>query len=381
LAKNIVICCDGTANEFSKDRTNVAKLFHVFPKRVSEQVCYYHPGVGTMAPPGFVTQGGIRVAELIGLAFGYGLTNDIRDAYTFLADTFEPEDKLFLFGFSRGSYTVRALASVLRMYGLIPPKNQAFIPYIVRMLWEIQSLRRRYSGSENDREATAAYFRLASEFKATFSTVCQPHFIGVWDTVSSVGWFTSPVALPYTANNQDIAVGRHAVSIDERRAFFRPNLWVPRAPDVGPRDLRQVWFPGVHSDVGGGYPEAESGLSKFPLQWMIEEASAHGLQIDSDRVSLVLGLRGHGYVQADPNSPSHESLTPSWKLLEYVRLPRWNATTRRRTWQANHGARRQIPDGAVVHDAAWDRDSGRYAERLPAGAIRLSQATWSPPLT
>ena len=135
--KNVVICCDGTANEFSRDRTNVAKLFFTLPKGAAEQVCYYHPGVGTMAPPGFVTKDGVRIAQLLGMAFGYALGNDIRDAYVFLADSYDPGDRVFLFGFSRAPTTVRALASMLRLYGLIGRKNSALVPYMVRMLWKI----------------------------------------------------------------------------------------------------------------------------------------------------------------------------------------------------------------------------------------------------
>lgn len=115
----------------------------------------------------------------------------------------------------------------------------------------------------------------------TFGTLreCKPWFVGVFDTVSSVGWIENPVRLPYTADNPDIEYGRHAIAIDERRAFFRTNLWRRRGnpPASGPRDLKQVWFPGVHSDVGGGYPESESGFSKIALKWMVDEAVAAGL--------------------------------------------------------------------------------------------------------
>src|ERR1700693_2069989 len=109
MTKNVVVCCDGTANEFTRDRTNVIKLFRVLIKDPAAQVCYYHPGVGTMAAPGFVTKTGAFTAELAGLAFGYGLTDDLCDAYIFLCRNFDPADKLYLFGFSRGAYTARAL--------------------------------------------------------------------------------------------------------------------------------------------------------------------------------------------------------------------------------------------------------------------------------
>src|SRR5690349_11050448 len=102
MAKNVVVCCDGTAYEFAADRTNVAKLFFTLVKDPACQVCYYHPGVGTMAPPGVLTKTGAFLTRMAGMAWGYGLNSDIRDAYIFIANNFEEGDQLFLFGFSRG---------------------------------------------------------------------------------------------------------------------------------------------------------------------------------------------------------------------------------------------------------------------------------------
>ena len=98
MAKNIVVCCDGTANEFKRDRTNVVKLFRALVKDSAIQACYYHPGVGTMAAPGFVTKTGALIAEVAGLAFGYGLTNDICDTYIFICRNFEARDKVSVAG-------------------------------------------------------------------------------------------------------------------------------------------------------------------------------------------------------------------------------------------------------------------------------------------
>ena len=382
MSRNIVVCCDGTANEFNKNRTNVAKLFGTLVKDSPDQSCYYHPGVGTMAPPGFTTRAGSRAAEILGLAFGYGLTNDLRDVYVFVANTFRPGDRLFLFGFSRGSYTVRALASTLRLHGLIGRDNEPLVPYMVRMLWQIQKLRKREARGAPASPLTAEYFGLARDFKATFSSDCKPYFVGVWDTVSSVGWFTSPVSLPYTANNGDIAIGRHAVAIDERRAFFRSNLWAPKesAADCGPRDLKQVWFPGVHSDVGGGYPEPQSGLSKLALEWMIEEAEAAGLLMEPAKVARILGRSGGGFAPPDADACMHDSLTAWWRLVENLPKPHWDASTQRREWRANNSRRRTMPADAVVHDAAWARAGGAYArEYVPPTAVRLSSAQWRSP--
>jgi uncharacterized protein (DUF2235 family) len=363
MPKNIVVCCDGTANEFAKDRTNVIKLFYTLEKDSSLQIVYYHPGVGTMAPPGVVSKTGAFFARTAGLAFGYGLNHDIEKAYCFIARNFVAGDRLFLFGFSRGAYTVRALASLLYMYGVVPAGNEPLAPYAIRMMWTIRELRKK-AGTSSGR-AIDEYFDLAREFKDTVSRPCKPYFVGVWDTVSSVGWFTNPVSLPYTASNPEIQIGRHAVAIDERRAFFRTNLWRPAAkPDeAGPKDLKQVWFPGVHCDVGGGYPEAESGLSKIALQWMISEARAAGLITVDEKVSTVLGARDQGFVAPNANGKMHESLNKWWRPIEYVPKPHWNRA-RQRTW----------PPQPWVHDAAWEREGGRYAERLPRDAVRLSVA-------
>ena len=376
MAKNIVVCCDGTANEFTRDRTNVVKLFRVLVKDAAVQSCYYHPGVGTMASPGFVSKTGALMAEVAGLAFGYGLTNDICDAYIFICKNFEAKDKLYLFGFSRGAYTARALASMLNMYGLVPHDNDRLVPYAVRMMWAINHLRGQAKPGAPPDPRIDEYFALAAAFKETFSRPCRPHFVGVWDTVSSVGWFSNPVSLPFTANNADIAIGRHAVAIDERRAFFRTNLW-RRASDpqrAGPKNLKQVWFPGVHCDVGGGYPEPESGLSKIALQWMIDEAGQAGLLVDANAVGLILGRRGQGYVPPNPDADLHNSLTTWWQAVEFVPKPHWDESRGKSEWQANRSRHRTWPARPVVHDAAWQRNNGLYAKCLPIDAIRLSEA-------
>src|SRR5262249_44010852 len=319
MTKNIVVCCDGTANEFKKDRTNVVKLFYTLAKDPAVQVCYYHPGVGTMAPPGVLTRTKAKLAEVAGLAFGYGLNADIADIYIFICRHFEPGDRLYLVGFSRGAYTVPAIHSLLSLYGLIPQDNDRLVPYAVRMMWKIHDLQKRAKGPARDAQIDE-YFGLAKAFKATFSRECKPHFVGVWDTVSSVGWFSHPLSLPFTASNPDIAIGRHAVAIDECRAFFRTNLWRPLADPAqsGPKDLKQIWFPGVHCDVGGGYPEGESGLAKIALKWMIDEARRADLRVDEAKVSLMLGGAGGDYVAPNPDAPLHDSMTKWWRPVEYI---------------------------------------------------------------
>ena len=370
LPRNVVLCCDGTANEFARHNTNVVKLYSILP-RGDTQVSYYHPGLGTMEPSGALTTLARRTTKLLGMAVGYGLANDIRDAYVFLMRNYVPGDRIFFFGFSRGAYTVRAVASLLHMYGLLPRGNEAMVPYVIRMMMGIE--RARTSHANHDR-LVGEYFQLARDFKDTMARrQCKPWFVGVWDTVSSVGWIENPLKLPYITNNPDIRIGRHAIAIDERRAFFRTHLW--RAPSDaslprGPIDLKQVWFPGVHSDVGGGYAESESQLSKVALEWMLQEAKGAGLLVDEAREAEVLGRSGRRYVAPDPKGPAHESLQGAWHLAEYVPKKHFDWRTRTVRRRMNRHRRRTVPPGSLVHASAFERGA-EYVKRLPTDAIRV----------
>src|SRR2546427_5693195 len=224
MAKNIVICADGTGNKFCNKNTNVVKLYSALDlSDPTRQIAYYHGGLGTMGAPGALSQWSKRWTKTRGLAFGYGLTDAIGHSYSFLMDTFEEGDRIYLFGFSRGAYTVRALSGMLHMFGLIRPRDYNLVDYATEMLKTKQD---------------AGTFGVAADFKQTFSRDCRPHFTGVWDTVSSVGWIWDPVHVPYTAKNPDLCIGRHAVAIDERRCFFRQNLWGVGLPN---QDIKQVW--------------------------------------------------------------------------------------------------------------------------------------------
>lgn len=368
MPKNVVLCCDGTANEFARDRTNVVKLFSTLEQDSSRQVAYYHPGLGTMEPPGALLGLSRRVTRCLGKAIGYGLDLDIRDAYVFLMNNYDEGDKVFLFGFSRGAYTARVVAALLYLYGLIPRGNEPFVPYAIRMLLAIHNIETKGRERTEDEER---YFDLAHDFKNIFGTrVCKPWFVGVWDTVSSVGWYQNPLSLPYTAQNPDIEIGRHAISIDERRAFFRTNLWMPKAPPAptGPKNLKQIWFPGVHCDVGGGYPEMESGLSKISLQWMLREASDAGLLVEPGKRDTVLGQSGGGYAAPDANAKIHESLKGFWWLAEFLLKRHYNWKKGEWEHRMNLGRRRTIPPGSLIHESAYQRGN-EYKKLLPLDGI------------
>ena len=343
MPKNIVICCDGTGNEFGNQNSNVIKLYHTLKLGpLDGQVAYYHPGVGTMGSKNALTAAGKAWTRIRGLAFGYGISENIADAYQYLMRTFETGDKIFIFGFSRGAYTARALCGLIEMFGLLRPGNEGLIPYAIRLFKRNdKSLLRKlhiFSVPSNK-------FWTAKGFKKTFCRDdCKPHFLGVWDTVSSVGRILDPFraggGLPYTYELGEVSAIRHAVSIDERRAFFRQNLAKPGT------DFKEVWFPGVHSDVGGSYPEAESGLSKISLRWMLREAKAAGLEVDPNLQAAILG-ESPFYAKPQPNATMHNSMTIGWWLGELLpkRGPRLPNFFRRRT----------IPNGACIHQSALDR--------------------------
>jgi len=350
MGKNVVICCDGTANQFTKDNTNVIKLYSALIDDPGRQAIFYHPGVGTREAPGALTTWGRKATLLLGKAIGYGLESDIAAVYAFVMNNYRAadNDRLFFFGFSRGAYTVRAVASLLRAFGVLRAGHETSIPYAIRLMNSI--------GQEAPGDFEA--FHVVDRFRATFSVdEAKTYFIGAWDTVSSVGWIGNPLHIPYSANNPDIAIGRHAVAIDERRSFFRQNLWWPDGDSdkAGPKDLKQVWFAGGHSDVGGGYAEEESGLSKIALRWMFKEAEAKGLLVDGARRDAVMAA-GQG---PDANGPMHDELTGQlgWHLVEYVPKRHYDRETGKTAFRANYGQPRHLPRGALIHESALKRDN------------------------
>jgi uncharacterized protein (DUF2235 family) len=348
MGKKIVLCFDGTGNSFENpnEDSNVVKLYSSLVVNEGQRG-YYHPGVGTMGDPN--SRGGLgrKWSQLKGLAFGRGLLPNVGDAYRYLMDTYADGDEIYLFGFSRGSFTARAFAGVIHMYGLLCAGNHGCIPYILQM----------YSEQSRKARHTKRTFEPNRVFQWQFShkQTVHIHFCGLWDTVSTYGWVYDPIELPFLGNNPIIKIGRHAVSIDERRCFYQDNLWGSHESD---QDIRQVWFRGVHSDVGGSYPEQESGLAKIALEWMFVEAEKAGLVIDYRKAETVLGRAGHGYlpkyVRPDNKGPLHKSLHGVWWCLEC--LPHQDPH-RDKGWYIPLGRRRTIPSHAIIHESVMGTDS------------------------
>lgn len=343
MPKNIVICCDGTGNEYGNLNSNVVHLYQALIQDDGRQACYYHPGVGTEGSPTSHNKLEAFFAIIAGLGFGAGLLRYVGDAYRFLMEVYEDGDPIYLFGFSRGAYTVRALSGMLHMFGLLHRGNDGLIPYILKMF----ARRSRQASGMKDS------FKEAAGFQATYSRKVQVHMVGVWDTVNSVGMVWDPLKLPYTARNPIMQNGRHAVSIDERRSFFRNNLWGAAFPG---QSIKQVWFAGVHSDIGGSYPADKSGLSQITLQWMVCEAVQLGLLVDSQRANQILGrIPPPPPVPPDPAQPINISLKGWWWLLEILPHRYYSQATQKMYWTIPMGESRTLPPGSVLHQSVVDK--------------------------
>lgn len=271
--KRIIICCDGTWNRADQQHndvpcpTNVVKLAYRITKRDPEsvpQIVFYDQGVGT----------GNLVDRLTGGAFGHGLEENIFDAYRFLIANYEPGDEIFLFGFSRGAYTARSVAGMIRKCGIL---DRGHVGLYVRAL----AMYRDPIVHPDDSPAT----RFRASYSCTGSDAIPIRCIGVWDTVGSLGiplrGLRSLTRRRHDFHDTELSgtveFAFHALAIDEQRAPFEPTLWLEKPK---PNQLvSQTWFPGVHSDVGGGY--ATSDLSDISLQWMMDNAELAGLHFDS----------------------------------------------------------------------------------------------------
>ena len=366
MAKNIVICCDGTGNEVSGDLSNVLKLFRIAIKSDKQRV-FYDPGVGTIGIDQPWARLRAKAKAVFGLATGAGLDANIVDAYRFLVETWEQDDRIYLFGFSRGAYTVRALAGFIHMVGLLRADQLNLCDYAL---------------TAYKRANEIANFHVAWDFgRVVGSRRATIHFIGAWDTVASMivprpdrFYIPSLRTLPYTRANPSVRAFRHARAIDERRRMFRLNTWAKdtqfvidpfsNPPKMVAQDVDELWFAGVHADIGGGYPEAESGLSKFPLIWIVEGAEAHGLLIDRVMFSrLAKGQARAGanyaYVPPDAAGPLHRSLKGAWWLLEWLpKSGRWREWPKRRILFGHYlprGEPRYLGPSRALHSSVQAR--------------------------
>ncbi len=344
--RNLIVCADGTWNTPDQEDggipspTNVVKLYNCLAEvddAGDEQLRYYHPGVGSEGNWWDKVKGG---------SVGVGLSKNIMSAYRWLGSNYGEGDRLFLFGFSRGAYTVRSLAGMIARCGLLDlsglpdPEVWARVEKAYKAGYRKKEARSKWAMNWDFHGGRAADGHM------------DIHFIGVWDTVGAMG-IPDDMALlnlfddrkAYAFHDTKLGVkvinARHAVALDEERASFSPTLWMGSENKI---NVKQQWFAGVHADVGGGY--ANTGLSDIALKWMIDEAEAKGLDFNSAMLEQI---------NPDIHGILHDSNNGVFKLLKSQ--PR--------------NAPKVIKSNKNIHVSAADRSSNPPISQAPYRPTQL----------
>jgi uncharacterized protein (DUF2235 family) len=323
MAKNIVVFSDGTGQEGGTGHnTNVYAIFNLILDRSSRQISYYDKGLGT----------GWR--KLTGNAVGRGFSKNVKQCYEFIFQNFEHGDRIYLFGFSRGAATVRSLSGFIHLFGILPRSRGNLIDEA----WKIYKISHKKKREE----------RAKALVDRNHTMWARVEFLGVWDTVAALGvpnsrldrfvnWF-SPHGFHDFTISDSVTNAYHALAIDDVRKTFHPVLIKPGKPEDRhgrPRTLEQVWFMGMHTDVGGGYEETE--LSDVALEWMVQHAVKHGLHIFPRPDSAATRI-----CRPDPNGHMHDSRNKAWKKRIFPAKQRW--------WRKEFGK-------AVIHESVTLRSA------------------------
>ncbi|KZP29594.1 hypothetical protein FIBSPDRAFT_727289 [Athelia psychrophila] len=323
--RNLVLTVDGSSNKFGSYNTNVIELYSQLESS-KNQLNYYNSGVGTITKQNStwktITQ---NIDSAIDLAVAWNFEKVIIAAYRWLSERYESGDRIFLFGFSRGAYQMRVLAAMIEKVGLIQEGNVEQIPFAFEL----------YKTKDNK--------DIANRFKDTFSMKdVRVHFLGVWDTVSSVGLIGNKI-LPMTDEWKHIKIFRHALALDERRVKFIPEcvmrtrhlekdgkpvnfdekyteVVTASGQKIPVRRLKEVWFAGSHSDV---LPNDGLNLASAPLLWMVNEAAIAGLRLTQSAVEWK--------VRDLETAKPHRSLRTFWWALEVLPIHRQSRSSRSET--------------------------------------------------
>ncbi|KAF8644105.1 hypothetical protein AX16_008690 [Volvariella volvacea WC 439] len=357
--RTLVLCFDGTGDQFDADNSNIVELFGALKKDdPDKQMVYYQAGIGTWTSPQIATPMVAGISKKLDEAIAWNLDAHIMDGYEFLMQNYKVGDRICLFGFSRGAYTASCLAGMIHKVGLLPICNHQQVPFAYKM----------YKSVDEDG------WRNSNLFKKTFSIDVGIEFVGLWDTVNSVGLY--PKRLPFTTSNNIVNTYRHALALDEHRAKFRPKQWRKRPPEealksttdqtiqsffvqkphqrfssgqtvvqdetgqydrdrlramemrYGGRDptketnAKEVWFSGCHCDVGGGSVpnRTKNSLARIPLRWMIRECFKTDTGITFEKEALIkmgFNLDSLSAEQIGQSRPEPELITP----VDFIKKP------------------------------------------------------------
>lgn len=324
MHKNIVLLSDGTGNSAAKPfKTNVWRMYQAIdivpPAALDrpEQIVFYDNGVGTE---------NFKPLALLGSAIGIGVWTNVKDLYTYVCRNYRPGDQIYAFGFSRGAFTVRLLMGLIGKCGVVQPPDgtESGLLHVVQMAYE--AFRRDFLlRASRQRAMIYHWFLREPRYRrdATDGSVSidipganqawpDIAFVGVWDTVDAYGMpvdelktaidqWVWPLSFADRDLSPRILAARQALSLDDERPTFRPVLWNEIGKDgkpLGSKRVQQIWFAGVHANVGGGYPD--DGLAYVALEWMMEEARQAGLR-------YVQGAQEEAANRADAHGEQYDS--------------------------------------------------------------------------
>lgn len=326
MPKKIVVFADGTGNAFKVQESNVWRLYEALDQTRPDQIAHYIKGVGTS---------GFKLFAALDVLTGIGVPSNVRKLYEFICWNWQPNDQIYMFGFSRGSFTIRTLIGLMHHEGLIPAQigGQAVshaemrrnvmeawrcyrsktIPWwkTFPTVWAARAVRNAVLGAIHLSTRLSIGSRLYSEVAAETSAQGRGHvpieLVGLFDTVEAFGvpveefrraidWAIWPISFRNSTLSETVKRACHALSLDDERTAFHP-LRIDRNTAEDRARIKEVWFAGVHADVGGGYPEED--LAFVPLNWMAEEIG--------DDVRLVEGARKSFAGKASPYAPMHDS--------------------------------------------------------------------------
>jgi len=408
MSKRIVLLSDGTGNSASKVwKSNVWRIFESLDLRNSDQVAFYDDGVGTSS---------FKPLAILGGVFGYGLKRNVLDIYKFLCGNYRPGDQIFGFGFSRGAFTMRVVIGLVLNQGLVRGETDAELYRNAKMAYRAYRAEKFHTFLRIEtlfRFIRDVFLYLAGirYDKKANQPIDRIEFLGLWDTVAAYGlpidematgvsrWIW-PLELPDRSFNPAIARACHALSLDDERTTFHPVLWNEK--DVSPDNLIQVWFSGVHSNVGGGYPD--DSLAHIPLYWIMKEAQARGLAFktapntpndpDPDMMVYAQWRRDKdgrlydsrnglgGYYRYGPRKIADLSHTRfSWREHDYVEN---NAPTIHESaiMRARIGAHRYAPIGIpqnyqILNDAGLQPQSIQESPAAAAARCAAQEGIWN----
>ncbi len=300
MAKNIVLLSDGTGNSAAKlFKTNVWRLYQALDLDRSDQVAIYDDGVGTER---------FKPLALLGGAVGLGLRRNVLDLYTFLCRNWQPGDRIYGFGFSRGAFTIRTLVGLIASQGIVQASSEAELRERVHKAYERDRKEFRTNWGRAREWTMQRLGRGPAEAGETTDRRPWVTFLGLWDTVDAYGLpieelkrgidrYFRPLTFPDRRLWDNVERACHALALDDERLTFHPVLW-DEGRSRNPDRIKQVWFAGAHSNVGGGYPN--DALSYVPLVWIMGEAEQAKLVFKPSAVAEIRAM-------ADPHGELHDS--------------------------------------------------------------------------